>query len=153
MLEVCPSLTTARPRLEIHPLGIGGREDPVRLVFAADPGPGVVVGAGRHARPVPAGRQRDRGRARRPRRCRTCRSAARSGSPHPDFAHLAPTAWLTAGAAHHTVMTTAVGIEAFEDFATMAGTELLVIDDTTTLRDLEQRITANAAYYRLARGI
>jgi len=43
MLEVSPSLTTARPSLEIHPLGIGGREDPVRLVFDADPGPAVVV--------------------------------------------------------------------------------------------------------------
>ena len=43
MLEVCPSLTAAKPRLEIHPLGIGGKEDPVRLVFDADPGPGVVV--------------------------------------------------------------------------------------------------------------
>src|SRR5690606_16563685 len=43
MLEVCPSLTTARPSLEVHPLGIGGREDPVRLVFDTDAGPGVVV--------------------------------------------------------------------------------------------------------------
>jgi L-arabinose isomerase len=43
MLEVCPSLTTTRPTLEIHPLGIGGKDDPVRLVFSADPGPGVVV--------------------------------------------------------------------------------------------------------------
>ncbi len=43
MLEVCPSLTTSRPSLEVHPLGIGGREDPVRLVFTADPGPGIVV--------------------------------------------------------------------------------------------------------------
>src|SRR5690606_25595732 len=43
MLELCPSLTEQRPRLEIHPLGIGDREDPVRLVFDADRGPGVVV--------------------------------------------------------------------------------------------------------------
>ncbi|GMA84834.1 hypothetical protein GCM10025868_00840 [Angustibacter aerolatus] len=43
MLEVCPSLTTSTPRIEVHPLGIGGREDPVRMVFQADPGPGVVV--------------------------------------------------------------------------------------------------------------
>ena len=49
MLEVCPSITAATPTLEIHPLGIGGREDPVRLVFDADPGPGVVVGPVRHA--------------------------------------------------------------------------------------------------------
>ncbi|MDR2348236.1 MAG: L-arabinose isomerase, partial [Bifidobacteriaceae bacterium] len=44
MLEVCPSLTSAKPSLEIHPLGIGGREDPVRLVFEAAPGPALVAG-------------------------------------------------------------------------------------------------------------
>lgn len=43
MLEVCPTLTTGRPRLEIHRLAIGARQDPVRLVFTADPGPGIVV--------------------------------------------------------------------------------------------------------------
>ena len=44
MLEVCPSITTQRPSLEVHPLGIGGREDPVRLRFTADPGRGLVAG-------------------------------------------------------------------------------------------------------------
>ena len=44
MLEVCPSIASARPSCEIHPLSIGGREDPVRLVFTAPPGPGIVVG-------------------------------------------------------------------------------------------------------------
>ena len=44
MLEICPSITSHQPRAEIHPLGIGDREDPVRLVFDADPGPGFVVG-------------------------------------------------------------------------------------------------------------
>jgi L-arabinose isomerase len=63
------------------------------------------------------------------------------------------TSWLQAGAAHHTCMSTAVGIEAWEDYAQMAGTELLVIDAATTARDFENRIRANAAYYRLARGI
>jgi L-arabinose isomerase len=43
MLEICPSLTTSKPTVEIHPLGIGGREDPVRMVFHTDPGPAVVV--------------------------------------------------------------------------------------------------------------
>jgi L-arabinose isomerase len=50
-------------------------------------------------------------------------------------------------------MCTAVGIEAFADYARMAGTELLVIDETTTAAEFENRIRANAAYYRLARGI
>jgi L-arabinose isomerase len=72
--------------------------------------------------------------------------------PSPDF-RTSATAWLQAGAAHHTVMSTAVGLEAFEDYARIAGTELLVIDETTTTRAFESEIRWNAAYYRLARGI
>jgi L-arabinose isomerase len=151
MLEVCPSLTTARPRLEIHPLAIGNREDPVRLVFTADPGPGIVAALAdmrdrfrlvantveltEPAEPLP---RLPVGRA--------------VWKPAPDFATSA-TAWLTAGGAHHTVMTTAIGAEAFEDYARIAGTELLLIDHTTTIRAFEAEIRANAAYYRLARGI
>ena len=151
MLEVCPTLTTTRPRLEIHPLSIGGREDPVRLVFTADPGPGVVVAlsdmrdrfrlVANQVELVPPTAPLPKlpvGRA--------------VWKPAPDFATSAA-AWLTAGAAHHTVMSTAVGIEAFEDFSRMAGTEFLVIDSTTTVRSFEAEIRANAAYYRLARGI
>jgi len=151
MLEVCPTLTTARPRVEIHPLAIGGREDPVRLVFTADPGPGVVVAlsdmrdrfrlVANQVELVPPTAPLPKlpvGRA--------------VWKPAPDFATSA-TAWLTAGAAHHTAMSTAVGLEAFEDYARMAGTEFLVIDSTTTLRSFEAEIRANAAYYRLARGI
>ena len=83
MLEVCPTITAARPRLEIHPLAIGGREDPVRLVFTADPGPGVVVGlsdlrdrfrlVANAVELVPPDRPA----------ARSCPSAAPSGSPPP----------------------------------------------------------------------
>jgi L-arabinose isomerase len=66
MLEVSPTLTTARPTLEIHPLGIGGREDPVRLVFTADPGPAVVAALSDMREPVPAHRQRRSGRPTHP---------------------------------------------------------------------------------------
>jgi L-arabinose isomerase len=72
--------------------------------------------------------------------------------PAPDFTTSA-TAWLEAGAAHHTVMSTAVGVEAFADFARIARTELLIIDESTTLRGFERELDWNAAYYRLARGI
>ena len=81
MLEVCPTIAADTPSCEIHPLGIGGREDPVRLVFDAAPGPGRRDRPGRHGRPVPAGGQRDRGGRRRTSRCRSCRSPARCGSP------------------------------------------------------------------------
>ena len=147
MLEVSPSLTAKTPRLEIHPLGIGGKEDPVRLVFTADPAPAVVVALSD---------MRDR--------FRMVANVVDTVTapdlpklpvgravwvPRPDFTTSA-TCWLTAGAAHHTVMSTAVGVDEFRDFATMAGTELLVIDEDTTLREFEKELRWNAAYYRLA---
>ena len=61
--------------------------------------------------------------------------------------------WLTAGAAHHTVMSTAVSVDVFRDFAEMAGAELLVIDNATTLKDFQKEVRWNSAYYRLAQGI
>lgn len=151
MLEVSPSLTTAKPSLEIHPLGIGGKDDPVRLVFTADPGPAVVVAmsdlrdrfrltanvvenvAPRHPLPnLPVGRA--------------------IWKPAPDFPTSAA-AWLAAGAAHHTVMSTAVGVEVFRDFADLAKLELLVIDDETTTRGFEREVRWNQAYHRLAQGL
>jgi L-arabinose isomerase len=151
MLEVCPSLTAAKPRLEIHPLAIGGRQDPVRLVFTADPGPGVVVSLAD---------MRDRFRlvanvvelVSAPEPMPRLPVGRAVWKPAPDFPTSAA-AWLQAGAAHHTVLSTAVGIEAFEDYARIAGTELLVIDESTTMRAFESEIRWNAAYYRLARGI
>ena len=151
MLEICPTLTTSKPKLEIHPLGIGGKEDPVRLVFDTDPGKGVVVALSD---------MRDRFRltanvvdvvapdAELP----NLPVARAVWVPEPDFATSAE-AWLTAGAAHHTVLTTAVGLEVWEDFAEIARTELLVIDKDTTRRGFKDAIRWNAAYYRLAQGI
>ena len=80
MLEVCPTIPGDKPTLEVHPLGIGGREDPARLVFTAAPAPGRrrrLVGPGR---PLPLGGQRGRRRRAVASRCRTCRSPARCGS-------------------------------------------------------------------------
>ena len=150
MLEVSPSLTTQKPRLEVHALGIGGKDDPVRLVFTADPGPAVVVAMSD---------MRDR--------FRLVANVVENieapdlpnlpvgravWKPQPDFATSAA-CWLTAGAAHHTVMTTAVGIEVFEDFSDMAATELLVIDNSTTVRGFRDSIRWNQAYFRLAQGL
>jgi L-arabinose isomerase len=150
MLEVAPSLTTARPRLEIHPLGIGGKDDPVRLVFTADPGPAIVVAlsdlrdrfrlvanivenvAAPDLPKLPVGRAVWR--------------------PAPDLATSAA-CWLAAGAAHHTVMTTAVGVDVFRDFAEIAGVELLVIDEQTTMHEFRRELRSNQAYFRLAAGV
>jgi L-arabinose isomerase len=72
--------------------------------------------------------------------------------PRPDFTTSAE-CWLTAGAAHHTVLSTAVGIEAFEDLADIAGVELAVIDAATTTRGFARELRWNAAYHRLAQGL
>ena len=72
--------------------------------------------------------------------------------PAPDF-QTSAAAWLAAGAAHHTVMTTAVGVDVFRDFADMARVELLVIDEDTTVRGFEHEVRWNQAYYRLAQGL
>ncbi|WP_084038869.1 L-arabinose isomerase [Demequina sp. NBRC 110053] len=150
MLEVSPSLSTTKARLEIHPLGIGGKEDPVRLVFTADPGPALVVAMSDMRErfrlvanvvenvEAPDLPQLPVGRA--------------VWKPAPDFATSAE-CWLTAGAAHHTVMTTAVGIEVFRDFAEIAQIELLEIDEDTTARGFRDQVRWNKAYYRLAQGL
>jgi L-arabinose isomerase len=151
MLEVSPSLTTSRPRLEVHPLGIGGKADPVRLVFTADPGPAVVVAMSD---------MRDRFRlvanvvenVALPEPMPKLPVGHAVWKPAPDF-RTSAAAWLTAGAAHHTVMSTAVGVEAFRDFAEMSRTELLVIDEDTTLHGFQESVRWNAAYWRLAQGI
>jgi L-arabinose isomerase len=151
MLEVSPSLTTSVPSLEIHPLGIGNREDPVRLVFDAAPGPAVVVAMTD---------MRDRFRLianavdviAPPEPLPHLPVGRAVWRPRPDFT-IAASAWLTAGAAHHTVMSTALGVAPFADFAAMTETELLVIDEHTSLAAFQREVRWNAAYYRLARGI
>ncbi len=151
MLEVCPSLTTSRPRLEIHPLGIGGREDPVRLVFDTDPGPALVVAMAD---------MRDRFRLTAnvvevipPDQPMPKLPVARAvWLPEPNFQTSAE-CWILAGAAHHTVMTTAVTREAFEDLAEMAGSELVVIDSETSVPGFRRELRWNEAYHRLARGL
>jgi len=151
MLEICPSLTTSTPRVEIHPLGIGGKEDPVRMVFDADPGVGVVVSMAD---------MRDRFRLTAnvvdvvpPSAPLPHLPVARAvWEPRPDFATSAE-AWLTAGGAHHTVLSTAAGVDAFEVFAEIARTELLVIDESTTRRGFRDQVRWNQVYYRLAQGL
>ncbi|MFD1716438.1 L-arabinose isomerase [Georgenia deserti] len=151
MLEICPTLTASTPRLEIHPLGIGNREDPVRLVFDTDPGEGIVVA-------LSDLRERFRLTANvvdivPPDAELPNLPVARAvWQPRPDFATSAE-CWLTAGGAHHTVLSTAVGREAFEDLADMVGLELATIDAGTTTRSFAQELRWNAAYHRLAQGL
>ncbi|MCY0951365.1 L-arabinose isomerase [Streptomyces sp. H27-S2] len=149
MLEVCPSIAADRPSCEIHPLSIGGREDPVRLVFDAAAGPATVIGLA------------DLGD-----RFRLVANEIDVVVPDEPLPHL-PVAravwqprpslsasaecWLIAGGPHHTVLTTA-GTGALRDFARMTGTELVTIGDRTSPEDFDDRLRWNQAYYRLARG-
>ncbi len=151
MLEVCPSLTKKMPSLEIHPLGIGDREDPVRLKFDADPGEALVVALTD---------MRDRFRI-------TANQVTIVGpdapmpnlpvasavwTPKPDLATSAA-CWIYAGAAHHTCMTTNTTPEEWALFAQMTGNELVMIDDTTTKNDFLHQLEWNNAFFRLARGV
>jgi L-arabinose isomerase len=150
MLEVCPSIAAAKPSCEIHPLGIGGREDPVRLVFDAAPGPGVTLGlvdlgdrfrlVANEINVVPP----DEPLPNLP-------VARAVWEPAPSLATSAES-WITAGGPHHTVLTQAVGTETLRDFANLLGVELLVIDQDTTPHDFADRIRWNQAYHRLAQG-
>ena len=151
MLEVCPSITTQRPSLEVHPLGIGDREDPVRLRFTADPGAGVVAGLSdlgdRFRLTVNEVDlvEPDEELPRLPVACAVWQ-------PKPSLSTSAE-AWLMAGAPHHTVLSKAVGVEVLQDFAEMSGTEIVVIDADTTPRSFQRELRWNAAYHRLAEGL
>jgi L-arabinose isomerase len=151
MLEVCPTIAADQPACEIHPLSIGAREDPVRLVFDAAPGPAVVLGmadlgdrfrlVANEVDLVPP----DEPLPRLP----VARAVWR---PRPDF-HTSAESWLSAGGPHHTVLSTAVGAEELTDLAEMTRTELLLIDGSTTRAGFADRIRWNQAYYRLAQGL
>jgi L-arabinose isomerase len=150
MLEVCPSIAEGVPSCEIHALGIGGREDPVRLVFDAEPGPAVVVGMAdmgdrfrlvaneievvAPTEPLP-----------------NLPVARAVWKPLPNL-RTSTEAWLTAGGPHHTVLSSAIGVEELADLADMVGVELLVIDADTKIREFAKEIRWNQAYYRLAQG-
>lgn len=148
MLEVCPTITTQQPSLEIHPLAIGGREDPVRLRFTADPGPGIVAGLSDLG---------DRFRltvneidvVEPDEELPNLPVACAVWEPRPSLSTSAES-WLMAGAPHHTVLSKAIGVEVLEDFAEMTGTEMVTIDDDTTTRSFQRELRWNAAYHRLA---
>jgi L-arabinose isomerase len=147
MLEVCPSIAEKKPRLEIHPLSIGGKADPVRLIFDARTGPAVnasIIDLGDRFRmivnqvdvippdePLPK-----------------LPVARALWIPQPNL-KIAATAWILAGGAHHTGFSQALTAEHLEDFAEMAGLEFLLIDRHTTVPKFKQEMKWNGAYFRL----
>jgi L-arabinose isomerase len=151
MLEVCPTISDKKVSCEIHPLGIGGKSDPVRLVFDAGSGPAIVtalmdmgdrfrivsseidlVAPDKPMGKLPVGRA--------------------VWKPRPNLSTATET-WLMAGGSHHTVLSRAVGAEVIADFAEMAGCEFLLIDADTTVASFKKELRWNEAYYHLARGL
>ena len=150
MLEICESIAATKPSLEIHPLGIGGKEDPVRLVFDAPAGPALnasLIDLGNRFRlivnEVDAVKTPKLPKLPVARAVWECR---------PDF-KTACAAWIYAGGAHHTGYSYTVTAEHLEDFAAMSGIELVVIGADTKLGAFKQELRNNEVYYHLAQGI
>jgi L-arabinose isomerase len=149
MLEVCPTIAAAKPTLEIHPLGIGGKEAPPRLVFDAN------AGSARAASLIDLGNRFrlivNEVDAVKPPKLPKLPVARAVWTPRPDF-KTACASWILAGGAHHTSYSYDVTTEMLEDFATIAGIELVTIDADTTLGCLKQDLRNNEVYYHLAQG-
>ncbi len=147
MLEICPSIAAERPTAEIHPLSIGGKADPVRLVFTAPAGPAVVASIVQ---------MRNRFRmilnevdVTAPDRPLPKLPVARAlWAPRPNLA-VAAAAWIYAGGAHHTGFSQSLTTEHMEDYAEIADMEFLCIDAGTTLRNFRNELRWNEAAYLL----
>lgn len=148
MLEICPSIAAAKPSMEIHPLGIGGKEDPVRLVFDSQTGPAInasMIDLGSRYRlivntvdVVPT----DEPLPRLP-------VARALWIPQPNL-KVAAAAWILAGGAHHTGFSLSLTPEHMEDFAEMAGVEYLLIDENSQISDIKKELKWNNLHYHLA---
>jgi L-arabinose isomerase len=151
MLEICESIAAGKPRLEIHPLSIGGKADPVRLVFDARTGPAIgasMMDMGQRFRIVANEvdvAQTDAPLPRLP-------VARALWLPRPNL-KVAATAWIYAGGAHHTSFAYAVTAEHLRDFAGMAGIEFLLIDASTQVNAFKDTLRWNDLSYLLKKGL
>ena len=151
MLEICESIAMSKPKLEIHPLSIGGKADPVRLVFDSQTGTGVcasIMDMGQRFRivanvvdVVPT----DEPLPKLP-------VARALWLPRPNL-KVAAAAWIYAGGAHHTGFSYSVTAEHLRDFAEMAGVEFLLIDENTRVDEFKEKLRWNDLYYHLNRGM
>jgi L-arabinose isomerase len=150
MLEVCPSIAAGRPSLEVHPLGIGGREDPVRLVFDAKSGPALnasLVELGDRFRLVTS----EVDVVAPPQPLPKLPVARAVWSCRPDF-KTSCAAWILAGGSHHTVFTSGATAENLHDFAEIAGIEHVAIQAGTKIEEFGKELRWNEAYYHLGAG-
>jgi len=151
MLEVCPSIAENKPSAEIHSLSIGGKGDPVRLVFAASSGRAVnasIVDMGSRFRLIV--NQVNLVPSEQP--LPKLPVARAIWDPEPSL-KIAATAWILAGGSHHTALSQALTVEHLQDFADMAGLECLLIDAKTNIESFVKELRWNDTYYHLANGI
>jgi len=147
MLEICPSIADKKPSCEIHPLGIVGKEDPVRLVFNSPSGNAInasLVDMGNRFRLIVNEVKAVELKVKLPHL-----PVARVLWDAKPNLEIAATAWVLAGGAHHTVYSQAITSEYMEDFADIAGIELLIIDKKTSIREFKDKINSNEVYYHL----
>jgi L-arabinose isomerase len=147
MLEICPTIAKDKPSLQVHPLGIGGKADPVRLVFTAPAGPAIVatvVDMGSRFRMIV-----NEVDVVTPEHELPNLPVARAiWHPKPNL-KVAAAAWIYAGGAHHTGYSQAITMQHMEDFAEIAGIELIRIDADTRIPQLRQELLWNDAAYKL----
>ncbi|MFW5994560.1 MAG: L-arabinose isomerase [Spirochaetia bacterium] len=147
MLETCPTIAEGEPSIEIHPLGIGGKSDPVRAVFDAQTGPArnaTMVDLGSRYRLIINEVNATTPPAPMPK----LPVARVLWKPEPDL-RTAAASWILAGGAHHTVYTQAVTQQQFIDYARMTGVEVVVIGEGSTVNGVEDVLHWNELYYRL----
>lgn len=147
MLEICPTLADERPRIEVHPLFVGGKGDPARLIFNGASGRGVnatVVDMGDRFRLI----VNEVNAIQTEKRMPHLPVASLLWKPEPSLTTAAES-WILAGGAHHFGFSFHVTSEQLQDWARMAGIECLVISSSTTMTSLENEIRWNDLYYRL----
>ena len=151
MLEVCPSIAAAKPRLEVHRHTIGMKCDVARLLFSGKAGPAINVS------PIDMGNRfriivNEVDAVTAPENTPELPVASALWEPKPNLS-VAAAAWIYAGGAHHTAYSQAVTTDMINDYAEMAGVELVVIDGSTNIRQFKNELRQNAAYFGLANGL
>ena len=151
MLEICESIAADKPVLDIQPLGIGGKDDPARLLFEAPPGPAIcasMIDLGNRFRMI----VNEVDTVTSPEDLPKLPVARALWAPKPDL-KTAAACWILGGGAHHTVFSQALTTEYIEDYCEIAGIELVVINENTTVADFKNELRLNEIYYHLAKGI
>lgn len=146
MLEVCPTIAATRPRIEVHPLSIGGKADPARLVFDGGAGPAVcasLIDMGDRFRLIVNEVEAVKVERAMPR----LPVARILWKPLPSLGDSAE-AWIMAGGAHHTVFSFAVTPEQLADWAEMSGIEYVLINKDTKILNLRNELRWNEMAWR-----